>query len=342
MLPEPVMAQAERPAGHLLDAGTWRTGIAALALAWIALAALAAREWGEMFHQYWNIDTYNHILLIPPIIAWLVAQRADELCKLEPRAWWPGLALLALAMSVWLGGRMSGVNLVAHAGAVASLQAAVLAILGPRVAAILLLPLGFACFLVPFGDEIIPPLQAITAKIAIALTHFSGIQATIDGIHIDTPVGLFIVAEACSGVKFLIAMVALGVLVCFTAFERWTRRAAFLGACIVVPVIANGMRAWGTIYIAQFQGVEFAAGFDHIFYGWIFFAIVVALVLGAFWRLFEREPEEAGYSVSELDELPFLARVEKTGENSIAVLAALVALVVAFALTAIVAPQPIG
>ena len=57
----------------------------------------------------------------------------------------------------------------------------------------------FGVFLVPFGDEIIPPLQAITAEIAIALTLWSGVPAQIDGIYIDTPVGLFIVAEACSG-----------------------------------------------------------------------------------------------------------------------------------------------
>ncbi|HCJ82661.1 MAG TPA: exosortase A, partial [Erythrobacter sp.] len=55
---------------------------------------------------------------------------------------------------------------------------------------------------------------------------------------IDTPAGLFIVAEECSGVKFLVAMLALGLLVAHTCFASWNRRAWFLIACVVVPIIA--------------------------------------------------------------------------------------------------------
>ena len=67
----------------------------------------------------------------------------------------------------------------------------------------LLFPLAFAVFLVPFGEEIVPPLQMLTAEIVIALTHLSGIEAHIDGVFIDTPAGLFEVAAACAGVQFV-------------------------------------------------------------------------------------------------------------------------------------------
>ena len=279
----------------------WRTALASLALCWAALIAATGREWAEMLHQWWNIETYSHILLIPFIVGWLAWNRRLELAKLEPRGWWPGMVALAAAVGLWAIGRATQINLIAHAGSIAMLQAATLAVLGPRASLVLLLPLGFMAFLVPFGDEIIPPLQMITADIAIALTRLSGVEATIEGINIYTPGGWFIVAEACSGVRFLVAMFALGVLVCFTAFEHWSKRAIFLLACVIVPIIANGIRAWGTIYIAQSQGVEFAAGFDHIVFGWVFFAVVVVIILGAFWRFFERDPEDAGFTVTEID-----------------------------------------
>jgi len=80
-------------------------------------------------------------------------------------------------------------------------------------------------FLVPFGDELVPTLQMITADLTIALVHLSGIPAVIDGVFIDTPIGLFEVAEACSGVKFLVAMVALGSLAAHVCFASWWRRA---------------------------------------------------------------------------------------------------------------------
>ncbi|MCL9981984.1 MAG: exosortase [Erythrobacter sp.] len=288
----------------------WRSALMAFGVGVLAVMLLAAREWSEMAHQWWNIDTYNHLLLLPPIIAWLAHLKLGELARITPRAFWPGLLLLVAALGLWAAGRASGINLIAHAGAVGMVQASVVAVLGLRASLLLALPLALGGLLVPFGDEIIPPLQLITADIAVALTHLSGVPARVDGIHIDTPAGLFIVAEACSGVKFLIAMVTLGVLVCFTRFASWQRRAVFMAACIIVPVLANGVRAWATIYVAQFIGAERATGFDHIVYGWVFFAIIVAALLGAAWRFFEREPEDYGWRAADLAARHGIARTE--------------------------------
>jgi len=317
----------------------WRGPLAQLAAAILVIGLIAAREWGEMAHQWWNIDTYNHILLVPFIAIWLVWPKADELAQIAPRPAPVGLALVAAAFGLWFAGRLTGINLIAHAGAVGAVQGAIVAVLGVRIAVLLALPLGFLAFLVPFGDEIIPVLQAITAKMAIALTQFSGVPARIDGIFIDTPAGLFIVAEECSGVKFLVAMITLAVLVSFTRFKSWSRRALFMLASVIVPVLANGVRAWGTIYIAQFAGVEFAAGFDHIIYGWVFFAIVVTILLAAAWRFFECEPEEYGYRTSELEGFAWIARFDTSSASGVVILAAIVAIGLAAALVgAIAAP----
>lgn len=307
-------SEAALPGSRLWPAdipGAWRAPLVQLAIAWTALIALFFGEWHEMARQWWDSSTYNHILLIPPILAWLVKLRAPEVAKLAPRAWWPGLALLAGALAVWLIGSLAQVNLVSQFGAVTMLQAAVLALLGPRVAAAVLFPLGYMLFLVPFGDEIVPALQTITAKLAVALTHASGVPATVEGMFIDTPAGLFEVAEACSGVKFLVAMIALGTLVAHLCFANWKRRALFMAAAAIVPVVANGVRAWGTIYIAQSQGVEFAAGFDHIVYGWVFFAIVMGALLGGAWRYFDRAPEDQLVDANAIRRLPVLARLSR-------------------------------
>ena len=293
LLPAPPAGRAGLPAA-------WRAPLAALVAAVPVLLTVTVQSWGAMWHQWWNIDTYSHLLLLPFIIAWLVALKEDALSEAIPQPFTPGLVGVAGALGLWWTGERLGINLVAQAGAVGAVQAAVVTVLGLRVSLLLALPLGMACFLVPFGDEIIPPLQAVTAEIAIALTHLSGVPARIEGIHIHTPAGLFIVAEACSGVKFLVAMVQLGVLVSFTCLSRWRARAVFMAACVVVPILANGVRAWGTIYVAQFVGAEAATGFDHIVYGWIFFALVVAAILGASWRFFDRDAEDYGWMPAEI------------------------------------------
>src|SRR5690606_40088187 len=84
--------------------GAWRLPLLHLALTWAGLIALLWREWAEMAHQWWNASTYNHILLIPPILGWLAYQRWPELARLAPRAWWPGLGWLAAGLLTWLAG----------------------------------------------------------------------------------------------------------------------------------------------------------------------------------------------------------------------------------------------
>lgn len=288
----------------------WRWSLGLLGCAWIVNLLLFLPDWADMADQWWNISTYNHVLLVPVIIGWLVRERLPQLARLEPVAWWPGLALSAAAVFLWVLGAFAGLSVARQAGVVALLVGSALIFVGPRVGAVLAFPLGYMIFLVPFGDELIPALQMITAAITIALVHLSGVPATIDGVFIHTPAGLFEVAEACSGVKFLIAMAAFGVLAAEVCFARWPRRLAFLAVCLVVPVLANGVRAWATVFAAQYVGAERASGFDHIVYGWIFFALVIGLVLALSWRFFDRPLDQPMVDFDRITASRVIARLE--------------------------------
>ncbi|MDR6509390.1 exosortase A [Novosphingobium capsulatum] len=269
-----------------------------LGLCWLGLIGLFHADWAAMAGQWWDSSTYNHILLVPAILAWLVSMRWPALRQIAPQGWWPGLVLFAGAAFLWMLGDFAGFSLVTQTACVVMLQASFLAIIGPRLGAALLFPLAYMLFLVPFGDELIPLLQIVTARIVMVLLHLVGIPAALDGVFITTPAGYFKVAEACSGVKFLIAMVAYGVLVCQVCFRRWPRRATFMAMALIVPILANGVRAWGTIVIAGWRGIQFAAGFDHVFYGWVFFAVVMALTMLAGWPFFDRARDDPPVSVA--------------------------------------------
>ena len=274
-------------------ASVWRAHLVALGAVAAAMLLLFFRDVAGMAAIWWDSPTFNHCLLIPPLIGWLVWQRKPELARLTPAAWLPGLALVGIGAVLWLLGEAASVAVARQAALVLMLQGAVVTILGREIARGLLFPLGYALFLVPVGAELVPAMQTLTAGMVAGLLTLSGIPAHLEGVFITTPVGYFEVAEACAGVRFLVAMAAFGALVANVCFKSWPRRIAFMAAAIVVPVLANAIRAWGTIFIAEQSGsVEFAASMDHVIYGWVFFAIVIALILGLAWRFFDREVDD--------------------------------------------------
>ncbi len=288
-------------------APAWIGPLRLLALAWLGIFALTFPDWAAMADQWWNSSTFNHILLVPLILVWLVHQRAGELARIEPQAWWPGLVPFAGAALLWVLGAFSGLSLARELGTVLMLIGSVLVLLGPRIGAGLAFPLGYMLFLVPFGEELVAPMQMVTARLTIALVHLSGMAAKIDGVFIDTPAGLFQVAEACSGIKFLVAMVAFGALAANVCFKSWWRRAGFMALSIAVPVLANGVRAWGTVYMAQFVGADKATGIDHLIYGWVFFAVVIVLTMAMAWRFFDRPRDDAMIDLEAINASPRLA-----------------------------------
>jgi exosortase A len=299
----------------------WRRDAALLAGSWALLLLLFRRDTVDLATIYWTNTTFGHCLFVAPVIAWLVWQRRDGLAQVRPQGWWPGLLLVAAGGFGWLLGDAAGVALFRHAGLVLMLQGAVVAILGPNVARALLFPLAYMLFLVPFGEFLEAPLQGLTIAMVMPLLHLFGVPASVDGVLITTSNGYFEVAEACSGAKFLIAMVAFGVLVANVCYVSWRRRAAFMIAALVVPIVANGLRAFGTIYAAWWTSVGAATGFDHIVYGWVFFALVMAAVLAIGWRGFDRDPDAPWFDPARL-QAPVRARLN-------AVIAALLVLATA-------------
>ena len=303
--------------------GIWRSALIRLGIASAIILALFWRDAADMAAIWWNSSTFNHCLLILPIIWWLVDQRKAELVKITPQAWTPALVWVGAGAVGWLLGDAAGVALARHAGLVMMLQGALATLLGPNLARGIMFPLFYSFFLIPFGEEFVPALQTITAKMCMWLLDLSGIPAHIEGIYISTPTALFRVAEACSGVKFLVAMVALGALIANLCFKSWGKRIAFMAACVIIPILANGLRAFGTIYIAHHGNVDFAASFDHVFYGWIFFGVVIVLVIAAGWPFFDKPADSLSVDASQLQSPVWLPLNAKMAAPALLAIAAI-------------------
>src|SRR3546814_20816354 len=92
----------------------------------------------------------------------------------------------------------------------------------------------------------------------VHLLRLTGMPVFLDGYLIQIPTGSFLVAEACSGVRYLLVSVALGVLTAYLFFRSWPRRLLFVALSVAVPIVATGIRAYGIIMLAPLGGYELA------------------------------------------------------------------------------------
>jgi exosortase A len=241
-------------------------------------------------------ETFAHGYIILPISVWLIWRRRDNFRQMPPEPFWPALALLAIVGFGWLLARMGEVQVVMQYAFAAMIPVIALAMLGRRLAWSLAFPLLFVLLAVPFGEIFIDPLINFTADFTVRALQATGIPVLRNGTRFEIPTGSWSVVEACSGVRYLISSVTLGCLYAYLTYRSAARRAAFMLVAVLVPIVANGLRAYMIVMIGHLSGMKLAVGFDHLIYGWLFFGLVMFIMfwIGSFWR----EDEAAAPAVS--------------------------------------------
>lgn len=278
------------PMGSPAAAGGRFDAIATRARGWpaaVVLIGLSALVFGLVFRhdaaaavRVWIESTaYNHCFLILPLIGFLLWERRVTIASMSPvPAFWPLVAMPVLS-AIWLVAAIFDVNEGRQLAVVAMFEVVVLVALGPQVFRRLLAPLLFLFFLVPTGAFLVPSLQTITARIVVGGLHALHIPVFSDGYMIEIPEGNFEIAEACAGLRFLIASTVFGCFFAVVMYRSFWRRAAFIALSLVVPIGANGMRALGILLLAHLEGSATAVEADHIIYGWLFFSVVILLLI---------------------------------------------------------------
>ena len=268
----------------------WQHAIAAL-LGLVAVILLLYRHtaWGMV--QIWaRSETFTHGFLVVPIVLWLVWRARDTLVAVTPRPSGWILALLVVVVLGWLMGDLAAVNAVTQLAFVSMLVLAVPAVLGVSIARLIAFPLAFLYFAVPIGEVFLPQLMEWTANFTVVALRFSGIPVFREGLQFVIPSGNWSVVEACSGVRYLIASFTVGTLFAYLNYQSNKRRLLFVLVSILVPIVANWLRAYMIVMLGHLSGNKLAVGVDHLIYGWVFFGIVIMLMFAIGVRWAEPEP----------------------------------------------------
>ncbi len=271
--------------------------IPVIALLFLALAWVVGWYWStavQVAGIWWRSETFAHGLVVLPISAWLIWLRRDRLATLtvSPSPWMS--VLIALAGLGWLLGQMVNVNALSHFALACLLVFTAIGLLGPRVSRELAFPLAFVFFGVPIGEFLMPALMHYTAEFTVFALRMSGVPVYQEGLYFVIPSGRWSVVEACSGLRYLIASLMVGTLFAYLNYDSLKKRLIFIGFAILVPIVANWLRAYFIVMLGHLTDNRLAAGVDHLIYGWVFFGAIILLMfwVGSLWR----DPIEAAPS----------------------------------------------
>lgn len=241
--------------------------------AWVYADALISME------MMWRkSDTFAHGYFILPISMWLIWRDKDYLLNSKVQLTLLPIPFITVALIAWLFAFAGDINVLGQISAVTVLICLLWLLLGNALTWRYKFPLAYLIFAVPMGEGLIPVLQDITAWFTVEFLKLNGIPVFRDGLYIQIPSGMFEVAVACSGIRYLLACVAVGSLFAYLSFNSFKKQILFLMFSLILPIIANGIRAYGIVAIAYYSDMEYAVGADHLIYGWVFFAFVIALM----------------------------------------------------------------
>lgn len=243
-------------------------------------------SWFSIVEIWYRSGTFTHGFVIIPISLWLVWTQKEDLLILRPEISWKVIAVILMSGFLWLLADLTHVQVIKQFATVALLVGGLWFVLGDEVTKKLSFPLFFLFLMVPAGEELVPYLMEFTAACTVLLIRLTGLTVYQEGLHFSLISGDWSVVEACSGINYLISSITLGIVYAYLTYQYTWKRCLFILLSMVVPIVANGGRAFLIVMIGHYSGMTLAVGVDHLIYGGVFFGLVMLILfyIGSFWR----------------------------------------------------------
>ncbi len=270
-----------------LDKNEQRTLLSLLAI-FVASILIFFTTWESIISIWLRSDTYAHGMIVLPVSTWLVWRNKSvhkTLLNPQKRSLLGLLFLLANGL-LWIMASITHVLVIQQYAVVGLLIGSLWFFLGNTAALSILFPLCFLYMMVPVGEGLLPDLMILTADISVFMLKLTGITVFREGLHLSLVSGDWEVVEACSGLRYLIATITLGLIYAYITYTKAYKRLIFALLSFVIPLLANGLRAYMIIMIGHMSDMTLAVGVDHLIYGAAFFGIIIFVMfyIGSFWK----------------------------------------------------------
>ena len=231
-----------------------------------------------------RVSYYSYGFLVPLFSAYLAREACNASDGAPPRPAPAGLLVTAAGLTTLALGIATGSLSLRALSLPVVLLGLVLLTLGPAHARRLAFPIGFLVFMAPLPEGALPalslPLQRLAALVAEHALGALGVAVTRDDLYLRLPSVTLHVTEACNGLRFLLAMLVIGVAFAATTERRPLRRAGIVLAAVAVAVLANLARVTGTGVMAELWGASAAMGLPHAVWGKTVYAIALVPFVG--------------------------------------------------------------
>lgn len=268
----PTGADSTAPTTHIGPL-TWVVGVL------VVVCFAPYLQW--MWRIWMKSEYYSHGPLIPLLSAYLVYTRRRQFAAAPVGRYhlW-GVPVILGCLAVHGLATYWDVNFPQGFALIGVLGGLVLLLWGWERAKILAFPILFLCFMVPVDRLLVTkfsnPLQLGSARVAAAVPAALGVPVKIYGTTIVIPDYTFEVAQACSGLKSVIAMSALAALFAYLVAAPMYKRLLLFVSGVPVALLANAGRISLTLLLGKSFGPEAAEGFFHSVSGVVVFLFGLA------------------------------------------------------------------
>ncbi|MFT5175982.1 MAG: exosortase A [Gammaproteobacteria bacterium] len=319
----------------------WQTRALPLALVLVTFSIVMYDTGSSLLDLWWHSDGYGHGIVVLGVTVYLLYLRRAEIVVERTRTSVLGLLLAVALMSVWSLSRILGVLIGEQVLLVLILPSIVMALYGARMAKIVALPILYLFCAIPLWSYLVPLLQESTAQAATAMSRALGVPIYLEGIYMTIPDGVFLVAEVCAGISYLLAALSLGGFYALLNLRAvWTRIAIVL-LSVVAGVVFNWIRVTGIVLIGHHSKMQSEFVREHITYGWVLFVLVVVFIMVC-GRLLERAEAQDDETAEKARDVDDRSRINERRVWAMAISCALVLAVPAYAsMRFITAPQSV-
>ncbi|RKY41157.1 MAG: EpsI family protein, partial [Candidatus Omnitrophota bacterium] len=228
-------------------------------------------------------EDYSHAFLMPFIAAYLIWEKRKSFKNAQIRPFWIGILLVIFTLLFSIYGVLGSDISAARISWWLWLVCIVLFCYGLYFFKILFLPILMLGFIIPLPNCVQAPLtmslKLASSKLAAFIIRIANIPVYLDGNILDLGYTQLQVVDACSGLRYILPLIALGILCAYFFQKSLWKRIILVFLTLPIAVLMNGLRVSLTAILSQWVSPKAAEGFFHSFSGWLVFLLSFSLLM---------------------------------------------------------------